>query len=195
MKLQAYQLPELRDSQDNIIRAGSWGKKMPFTSSDNRAILDFIMNNFEVLWNIANGGIIPVASLPGTGDQTKVYLVTSGNNSGKTYRWTGTQFLENTGQINGLSAYEIAVSHGFIGTEAAWLESLGSNNIVSGTTDSSGNLVLTLQSGETVTIPITPLQEAMEAVRAAQNSVAVISGLAGLRFSINPDDSGIDVYY
>lgn len=195
MRLQAYQLPELRDDQDNIIRAGSWGKKMPFTSKDNKAILDYIMNNFEVLWNTVNGGIIPVASLPGTGDQTKVYLVTSGANSGKTYRWTGAQFVENTGQINGLSAYEIAVSHGFIGTEAAWLESLGSNNIVSGTTDASGNMVLTLQSGETVTIPLTPLQEAMDAVSAAQDSVAVISGLAGLRFRINPDDNGIDVYY
>ena len=57
MKQQAYQPGELRDADDNIIRAGAYSKKMPFANASNDAILDYIMNNFDVLYNglIANG--------------------------------------------------------------------------------------------------------------------------------------------
>lgn len=50
MKPQAFQPGELRDEHDQIIRAGAYGKKTPFVSSDNNAILDYIMNNFDVLY-------------------------------------------------------------------------------------------------------------------------------------------------
>ena len=49
MKPQAFQPGELRDEHDQIIRAGAYGKKTPFVSSDNNAILDYIMNNFDAL--------------------------------------------------------------------------------------------------------------------------------------------------
>lgn len=56
MKPQAFQLGELRDEHDQIIRAGAYGKKTPFVNSDNNAILDYIMNNFDVLYaQIPNG--------------------------------------------------------------------------------------------------------------------------------------------
>lgn len=56
MKPQAFQPGELRDEQDKIIRAGAYGKKTPFVSSDNNAILDYIMNNFDALYaQIPNG--------------------------------------------------------------------------------------------------------------------------------------------
>lgn len=56
MKQQAYQPGELRDEHDNIIRAGAYGKKTPFVNSDNSAILDYIMNNFDALYaQIPNG--------------------------------------------------------------------------------------------------------------------------------------------
>ena len=56
MKPQAFQPGELRDEHDQIIRAGAYGKKTPFVSSDNNAILDYIMNNFDVLYaQIPNG--------------------------------------------------------------------------------------------------------------------------------------------
>ena len=56
MKPQAFQLGELRDEHDQIIRAGAYGKKTPFVSSDNNAILDYIMNNFDALYaQIPNG--------------------------------------------------------------------------------------------------------------------------------------------
>ena len=57
MKQQAYQPGELRDEHDNIIRAGAYGKKTPFANATNDAILDYIMNNFDVLYAglVANG--------------------------------------------------------------------------------------------------------------------------------------------
>ena len=56
MKPQAFQHGELRDEHDQIIRAGAYGKKTPFVSSDNNAILDYIMNNFDALYaQIPNG--------------------------------------------------------------------------------------------------------------------------------------------
>lgn len=56
MKPQAFQPGELRDENDQIIRAGAYGKKTPFVSADNNAILDYIMNNFDALYaQIPNG--------------------------------------------------------------------------------------------------------------------------------------------
>lgn len=56
MKPQAFQPGELRDEHDQIIRAGAYGKKTPFVNSDNNAILDYIMNNFDALYaQIPNG--------------------------------------------------------------------------------------------------------------------------------------------
>lgn len=56
MKSQAFQPGELRDEYDKVIRAGAYGKKTPFVSSDNNAILDYIMNNFDALYaQIPNG--------------------------------------------------------------------------------------------------------------------------------------------
>lgn len=56
MKPQAFQPGELRDEYDQIIRTGAYGKKTPFVNSDNSAILDYIMNNFDALYaQIPNG--------------------------------------------------------------------------------------------------------------------------------------------
>ena len=56
MKPQAFQRGELRDEHDQIIRAGAYGKKTPFVNSENNAILDYIMNNFDALYaQIPNG--------------------------------------------------------------------------------------------------------------------------------------------
>ncbi|WP_304256014.1 hypothetical protein [Phascolarctobacterium succinatutens] len=56
MKPQAFQPGELRDEYDQIIRAGAYGKKTPFVNSDNSAILDYIINNFDALYaQIPNG--------------------------------------------------------------------------------------------------------------------------------------------
>ena len=56
MKRQAFQHPELRDANDNIIQEGTYGKESPLVNSDNTGVLDYINNNLEALYDNINGG-------------------------------------------------------------------------------------------------------------------------------------------
>lgn len=49
MEVTTYQKPEIRDSNNNIIQAGTYGKNSPFCNSQNTGILDYINNNLEAL--------------------------------------------------------------------------------------------------------------------------------------------------
>lgn len=49
MRPQAFQYGEIRDENDNIIRPGAYGKNTAFTNARNDGILDYIMNNFDVV--------------------------------------------------------------------------------------------------------------------------------------------------
>lgn len=53
MRPQAFQYGELRDEDDNIIRAGAYGKHTAFVTADNVGILDYIMNNFDAVKDAA----------------------------------------------------------------------------------------------------------------------------------------------
>lgn len=69
MKLTVFQHGEIRDENDKIIQEGTYGKHTVFTSSDNRGILDYIINNFEVLFQAVQGnlsGIIDVNAILNT---------------------------------------------------------------------------------------------------------------------------------
>ena len=46
---QAFQPGEIRDSNDNIIRPGAYGKNTPLVTADAQGILDYIINNFDVI--------------------------------------------------------------------------------------------------------------------------------------------------
>ena len=87
MKRQAFQPGEIRDENDAIIREGAYGKKSAFATADNKGILDYMINNFDALYDAVNGGRVYVASasdLPKTGDTAAVYIV---EDSGKWYYW------------------------------------------------------------------------------------------------------------
>lgn len=56
MKKQSFQHGEIRDQDDNILQIGSYGKKTPLTNATNTGILDYIMNNFEVLYSQSSNG-------------------------------------------------------------------------------------------------------------------------------------------
>ena len=53
---QAFQPGEIRDSKDNITRPGTYGKNTPLVTADNQGILDYIINNFDVIYKLANNG-------------------------------------------------------------------------------------------------------------------------------------------
>ncbi|WP_419573124.1 hypothetical protein [Phascolarctobacterium succinatutens] len=88
MKPQAFQPGELRDEHDNIIRAGAYGKKTPFVNSDNSAILDYIMNNFDALYAQIPNGRAYVKSVnnitPDSNGNVTVNVGTGGGGTGGT---------------------------------------------------------------------------------------------------------------
>lgn len=94
MKRQAFQHPELRDANDNIIQEGTYGKASPLVNGDNTGVLDYINNNLEALHDNINGSRIYVASkaaLPTTGDLSAMYIA---EDTGKWYLWDGTKYIE-----------------------------------------------------------------------------------------------------
>lgn len=45
MKLTSFQVPEIRDSNDNILQEGTYGKKTPLANKQNTGVIDYINNN------------------------------------------------------------------------------------------------------------------------------------------------------
>lgn len=168
MKVSPYQTPELRNESDAVIQVGTYGKYTPFANADNTGILDYINNNLEALKNALSGAYVYVknkSSLPASGDVTKIYVT---QDDGKSYKWTGTEWSLLTSQLNGLSAYEIAQSLGFTGTEEEWIMSIRGekgekgDSITGATVDSDGYLILTLGTGTTIKTALKPLVDAKQ---------------------------------
>lgn len=94
MKQTTFQHPELRDANDNIIQAGTYGKESPLVNGDNTGVLDYINNNLEALHDNINGARIYVANkaaLPATGDLSAMYIA---EDTGKWYLWNGSKYIE-----------------------------------------------------------------------------------------------------
>ena len=71
---------------------------------------------------------------------------------------------------DGLSAYSIAVKNGYNGTESEWVNKWLRGTIVSASTDSDGNMLLTDINGNTITTPLKPLVEAATSAKEAATS-------------------------
>ena len=149
MKKTAYQAPELRDENNNIIQNGAFGRKTAFVTADNQGVLDYIMNDLEALKDMQAGAYMFVDSLPSTGDRTKVYVVKS---TGKLYRWDaeGASWVPFDAAVNGVG-------------------------ISSADMDADGTLTLNLTSGEKTRTTFKPLQEAARIVNEAASSANAAS--------------------
>lgn len=71
---------------------------------------------------------------------------------------------------DGMSAYTIAVKNGYNGTESDWINKWVRGTIVSASTDSAGNMVLTDINGNSISTPLKPLVDAANMVKAAATS-------------------------
>lgn len=149
MKKTTYQIPELRDENNNIIQNGAFGRKTAFVTADNQGVLDYIMNDLEALKDMQAGAYTFVDSLPSTGDLTKVYVVKS---TGKLYRWDaeGTSWVPFDTAVNGVG-------------------------IVSADMDVDGTLTLNLTNGKKASTTFKPLQEAAKIVNTAASSASSAS--------------------
>lgn len=173
MRPQAYQTPEIRDENDSIIQQGTFGKKTPFVNSQNDGILDYIINNLEVIKGMSLAATIVVSSLPSAGQAGKFYLLDDGTeNSGKVYIYKD-KWIEVTTQAVGLSAYQIALNNGYEGTEQEWLENeVYGDDIVSAEIDSDGYFIVHTRQGKTIKTALKPLVDAKASADKAKTSEA-----------------------
>lgn len=92
MRKTTYQVPEIRDENNNIIQEGTFGRTTAFVTADNHGVLDYLFNNLEALHDIVIGAYLIFDSkdkFPTEGDAAKIYV---SNADGKAYRWNGTEY-------------------------------------------------------------------------------------------------------
>lgn len=90
MQPTVYQKPEIRDANDNIIQQGAFGKNTALANSTNDGWIDYVANDLEFLYDLAKDEVVPVPSLPASGQTNKTYLLTT---TGVSYRWSGTEWV------------------------------------------------------------------------------------------------------
>lgn len=94
MKKTTYQVPEIRDENDNIIQDGTFGKHSAFSNATNDGAFDYILNNLEALRDNINGSRIYVKNkdaLTTPGDISAMYIA---EDTGKWYLWDGQKYIE-----------------------------------------------------------------------------------------------------
>lgn len=107
MRQQAFQPGEIRDENDNIIQEGAYGKKTPLANGQNSGIIDYMINNFAALHDAVLGNWLLAKSkteFPSVGDTSKIYIA---DNTGKAYRWNGSEYVEMTQTSIQFTAQEV----------------------------------------------------------------------------------------
>lgn len=114
MKKQSFQHGEIRDQDDNILQIGSYGKKTPLTNATNTGILDYIMNNFEVLYSQSSNGNGGTGSGGGTGGNITVDSALSSTSTNPVQNKVLYAALNNKLDKNGTATYAARDSSGNI---------------------------------------------------------------------------------
>ncbi len=114
MKKQSFQHGEIRDQDDNILQIGSYGKKTPLTNATNTGILDYIMNNFEVLYSQSSNGNGGTGSGGGTGTNITVDSALSSTSTNPVQNKVLYAALNNKLDKNGTATYAARDSSGNI---------------------------------------------------------------------------------
>lgn len=90
----------------------------------------------------------------------------------------------------GYSAYDIAVQHGYTGTEDDWVNKWIRGTIVSVTTDSENNLVMTDINGNIFSVPVPSLSEAADSAAQAKQSATDAKAQADIATQDKEDIAG-----
>lgn len=114
MKKQSFQHGEIRDQDDNILQIGSYGKKTPLTNATNTGILDYIMNNFEVLYSQSSNGNGGTGSGGGTSTNITVDSALSSTSTNPVQNKVLYAALNNKLDKNGTATYAARDSSGNI---------------------------------------------------------------------------------
>lgn len=107
MRKTTYQVPEIRDENNNIIQEGTFGRTTAFVTADNHGVLDYLINNLEALRDIITGAYIIFESrdsFPTAGDPSKIYV---SREDGKVYRWNGTNYEYIAAEATAVTALDV----------------------------------------------------------------------------------------
>ena len=157
MKKQSFQHGEIRDQDDNILQIGSYGKKTPLTNATNTGILDYIMNNFEVLYSQSSNGNGGTGSGGGTGGNITVDSALSSTSTNPVQNKVLYAALNNKLDKNGTATYAARDSSGnIISSTYAKKTDLSSyvksiNNVKP---DSAGNVNISSSGGTGTSITV-----------------------------------------
>lgn len=91
----------------------------------------------------------------------------------------------------GYSAYDIAVQHGYTGTEEDWVNKWLRGTIVSVTTDSENNLAMTDINGNIFSVHVPSLSEAADSAAQAKQSATDAKALADIATQDKDDIAGV----
>ena len=87
----AYQTPELRDANDNIVQQGAFGKNTALSNSSNNGWIDYVMNDLEALHDTVGDS---AATLDGNGHVVEPCNLAIGDEDGNRLK---TSYLKLTG--------------------------------------------------------------------------------------------------
>ena len=154
MKKQSFQHGEIRDQDDNILQIGSYGKKTPLTNATNTGILDYIMNNFEVLYSQSSNGNGGTGSGGGTGGNITVDSALSSTSTNPVQNKVLYAALNNKLDKNGTATYAARDSSGNI-ISSTYAKKTDLNSYVKSINnvkpDSAGNINISTGGGGTGT--------------------------------------------
>ena len=86
-----YQTPEIRDSNDNIVQQGAFGKNTPLSNSTNDGWIDYVVNNLEAIHDTIGDS---AATLDGNGHVVEPANLAIGDEDGNRLK---TSYLKLTG--------------------------------------------------------------------------------------------------
>ena len=159
MKKQSFQHGEIRDQDDNILQIGSYGKKTPLTNATNTGILDYIMNNFEVLYSQSSNGNGGTGSGGGTGGNITVDSALSSTSTNPVQNKVLYAALDNKLDKNGTATYAARDSSGNI-ISSTYAKKTDLNSYVKSINnvkpDSAGNVnISSIGGGSNITVDAT----------------------------------------
>ena len=174
MKRQAYQHPELRDANDNIIQQGTYGKESPLVNSDNTGVLDYINNNLEALHDIVTGAYLVFDSkdkFPTAGDTAKIYVA---NDDGKAYKWNGTEYV-------------------YMGTESTQLTALDVKKLKEAAADSATAAASSANTAVDAQNAAQTYAQQAEATAKAIKEKEILAITDTVSLAVNTEDGGLDI--
>ena len=200
MKQTTFQHPELRDANDNIIQQGAFGKNTALANSTNDGWIDYVANDLEFLYDIAKDEVVPVPSLPASGQMNKTYLLTT---TGVSYRWSGTEWVAvssseavgraETAATNAQNYANAAQQSADAASKAADSETAAKASEAAAKASETAAKAAASDAKQSEATAKEYAKNAADALTEVNGKAAAIMECTGFKFVLNAADGGIDI--